>query len=293
MAGGDAGDGGSRFGKDAVVSVAFATASGLGTAVGLTLALTGAGGGIVAVPLLVFALNMKLSEAAPVGLLAVGLAATLGAALGLRQGTVRYRAAMLIGGAGMLMAPVGVGLAQRLPNGPMTVAFAGVLAWSAFSMYRRSGDRGVERNLEPLIQRAPCVRDPGTGRLIWTRPCALVLATTGMGSGLLSGLLGVGGGFVIVPALSTFSNLAAQSVASTSLAVIALVSLSGVASAVAHDALDWSTALPFACGAAAALLIGRRLAMRWSGPALQRCFAALSLAVALALLWRGLHAITR
>jgi uncharacterized membrane protein YfcA len=274
------------------VSVALATASSLGAAVGLTLALTGAGGGIVAVPLLVFALNLKVAEAAPIGLLAVGLAAALGAALGLCEGKVRYRAAVLIGGAGMLMAPLGVALSQHLPNGPLTAAFAGVLAWSALGMYSRSGRHPSEPSVDPLAERPPCVRNPGTGRLIWTRPCALVLAGTGMGSGLLSGLLGVGGGFVIVPALSRFSNLAADGIVSTSLAVIALVSLSGVASAVAHDAIDWSTALPFACGAAAALMTGRRLAMRWSGPTLQRCFAMLSMVIALLLLWRGLDSIS-
>lgn len=267
---------------------AIASAFGLGTTVGLTLALTGAGGGIVAVPLLVFALHLELAQAAPAGLLAVGLAATLGAALGLREGKVRYRAALLIGGTGMLMAPLGVSLAQQLPNGPLMVAFAVVLAWSALSMYSRS--RGIEAGptVELLAERPPCVRSPRTGRLIWTKPCAWVLARTGLSSGLLSGLLGVGGGFVIVPALTRYSNLAADGIVSTSLAVIALVSISGVASAAAHGAIEWAIALPFACGAGAALLVGRRLAKPWSGPALQRCFAVLSLVVALLLLSRGL-----
>ena len=69
----------------------------MGAAVGIVLALTGAGGGILAVPLLVFGLHLQMSQAAPVGLLAVGLAASVGALLGLREGVVRYRAALLIG----------------------------------------------------------------------------------------------------------------------------------------------------------------------------------------------------
>ena len=271
---------------------ALATTFGLGAVVGLTLALTGAGGGVLAVPLLVFALNFDVAQAAPIGLLAVALAAGLGAALGLREGRVRYRAALLVGGAGMLMAPWGVAIAQIMPDGPLTVAFSGVLAWSAIGMYGRSRRSASEPLADAWAQRPPCVRNPGTGRLIWTRPCALVLAGTGVGSGLLSGLLGVGGGFVIVPALSRFSDLTVDGIVNTSLAVVALVSVSSVASAAAHGAIVWSTALPFAGGAGVALLAARRAAMRWSGPTIQRSFAMLSLAVALMLLWRGLHTIT-
>ena len=262
----------------------------LGAVVGLTLALTGAGG-ILAVPLLVFVLHLGVAQSAPVALLAVGLASALGAVLGLRRGQVRYRAALLIGGAGMLLAPVGVVLAQRLPNGPLMVLFAFVVAWSARAMYRRG--RGRPASVGEGGRSRTCVRHPDTGRFIWTRPCALTLAFTGMGSGLLTGLLGVGGGFVIVPALTRYSDLAAESVVGTSLAVIALVSVSGVTSAAAHGAMPWDIALPFSCGAMVALLAGRRLARRLSGPWLQLCFAAISAGVALMLLLRGVSALVQ
>jgi len=262
----------------------------LGALVGLTLALTGAGGGILAVPLLVFSLHLGLAESAPVGLLAVGLASAVGAALGLREGRVRYRAAMVIGGAGMLLAPLGVWLAQRVPNGPLTLVFALVLGWSAWGMYQRS--RATPSARTTRLAQPPCVRNPCTGRFIWTRPCSMVMASTGMVSGMLSGLLGVGGGFVIVPALTRYSDLGADSVVSTSLAVIALVSVSGVASATAHGSMPWSIAWPFAVGAMVALLAGRRLAGRFSGPTLQRCFAMLSAVVSLMLLARGVMAVS-
>jgi uncharacterized membrane protein YfcA len=260
----------------------------LGTLIGFTLALTGAGGGILAVPLLVFALHQQVAQAAPVGLLAVGFAAMLGAALGLREGKVRYRAALLIGGTGMLAAPLGVWLSERLPNPPLTILFALVMAYSARSMYRRSLQ--VPGTTRPLAQ-PPCVRDPGTGRFIWTRPCAQVLSITGLSSGMLSGLLGVGGGFVIVPALTRYSDLAADGIVNTSLAVIALVSVSGVASAAARGAVNWDIALPFAGGAMLALVVGRQFAQRLAGPRLQRFFAWLSAAVALMLLLRSAAAL--
>jgi uncharacterized membrane protein YfcA len=89
------------------------TALVLGGVVGLILALTGAGGGILAVPLLVFGAGATVAEAAPVGLMAVGMAATLGAVLGLRAGNVRYRAALLIAATGMLLSPAGLWIARR------------------------------------------------------------------------------------------------------------------------------------------------------------------------------------
>lgn len=268
------------------------TAAVLGALVGLILAWTGAGGGILAVPLLVFSLHLGVAESAPVGLLAVGMASALGAVLGLREGRVRYRAAAVIGGAGMVLAPLGVWAAQRVPNAPLTLAFALVLAWSARGMYLRSraSTASGAGDARPVRPTPLCVRNPCTGRFIWTRPCAMALASIGMVSGLLSGLLGVGGGFVIVPALTRYTDLTADSIVATSLAVIALVSVSGVVSAAAHGALLWPVALPFAAGAVVALLAGRSVARHFSGPGLQRGFAALSALVALMLLVRGITA---
>ena len=106
----------------------------LGLLVGVILALTGAGGGILAVPLLIFVLGLEVADAAPVGLLAVGLAASLGAAMGLRDGIVRYKAALLVAAAGMLCSPIGLWVAQRLPNRPLMGIFALVLMYVALSL---------------------------------------------------------------------------------------------------------------------------------------------------------------
>ena len=263
----------------------------LGALVGLLLALTGAGGGILAVPLLVFALHMGVAEAAPIGLLAVGLAAAMSAALGLRDGIVRYRAAALMGGLALVLAPLGVAAAQRLPNAPLTLAFAAVLALAAWRMWQRARHasracEGAGANVGQDV--LPCVLDARDGRLVWTRPCAQALALTGVTAGLLSGLLGVGGGFVIVPALTRFTELSARSVVATSLAVIALASVAGVGAAAWHGAIAWDVALPFAVGSVAASLLARLVAARVAGPRLQQGFAVVSACVAALLLARGL-----
>ncbi len=260
----------------------------LGAAVGLVLALTGAGGGVIAVPLLVFGLALPMHQAGPIGLLAVGLAAGLGALLGLRRGILRYRAAGLIGLCGIVAAPVGVWFAHRIPNLPLTLAFALLLAWTGGrSLWRRRWPPG---DTAGTVDR-PCRLNPAVGRFAWNLRCARVLAATGVLSGLLSGLLGVGGGFVIIPALSRHSDLPVASVVATSLGVMTLVASGGVAAAALAGSIAWQLALPFAGGAMAGLLIGRLLAARVAGERLQQGFAVLCLVVAGLLLGRVVTAV--
>jgi uncharacterized membrane protein YfcA len=173
-----------------------------------------------------------------------------------------------------------------LPNTPLMVAFALLLGWVAWRTFDRARRAGTADDVRALAER-PCVLNPAEGRLTWTRPCALALAGTGVLSGVLSGLLGVGGGFVIVPALSRFTNVATRGIFATSLAVIALVSVGGVAAAALHGAVVWPIALPFAAGAILAMLAGRQLAARLAGARLQQGFALVSAAVALLLLARA------
>lgn len=259
----------------------------LGLAVGLILALTGAGGGILAVPLLVFGTHIGVAQAGPIGLMAVGMAAALGAILGLRAGLVRYRAALLIAATSMLLSPAGLWIVHRIDNRWLSVLFAMVLLYVAFNTFRKA--RGGRLAAETAKQCEPvCVRAPDSGRFIWTRPCALALTLSGSVAGLLSGLLGVGGGFVMVPALQRYTDLAMQSAVATSLAVIALNSLAGVASSAAAGSLAWGIALPFSAGALAGMLGGRRLSARLSGVHLQTAFAVVSALVALGMIAKAL-----
>jgi uncharacterized membrane protein YfcA len=259
----------------------------LGYTVGIILALTGAGGGILAVPLLVFGAGLSMAQAGPIGLLAVALAAALGAVMGLKQGTVRYKAALLIAGAGILCSPLGLWLAQRTPNRPLSMVFAAVLLYVAWRVYQRA--TAASSNTGGTTQAAPpCRLDIQRGKLNWTAPCARALAMSGLLAGGLSGLLGVGGGFVMVPALQRYTDLNTQSILSTSLAVIALVSFSGVAASAATGHLQWAIALPFSAGALVGMTSGRLLAARLAGPVLQQAFALVSAGVAVALFIRAL-----
>src|SRR5574343_509756 len=99
----------------------------LGSLIGIVMAMSGAGGGILSVPLRVFFLHQGVADAAPVALLAVAMAAGTGAGIGLWQHIVRYRAAFLIGLCGLITAPAGVWLAGKVPNPPLLVIFSGIL----------------------------------------------------------------------------------------------------------------------------------------------------------------------
>ncbi|WP_439639136.1 sulfite exporter TauE/SafE family protein [Nevskia sp.] len=257
---------------------------GLGALIGLALALTGAGGGILAMPLLILVLHLTVVQAAPIALLAVGLSAALGALLAFRQRQLRYRAAALIGGVGVLVAPSGTWLAHQIPVLPMTLVFAAVLAAVAIRMIREAAPGAAAITPDRSL---PCVQDGDRGRLQWTAPCARALIGTGALSGLLSGALGVGGGFVIVPALARYTNLTARSVVGTSLAVIALVSAGSVTVAALSGHLLWPLALPFAGGAALGTAAGSRLAGRIAPGRLKQAFGLLSLLAAAIMVQRA------
>ena len=249
----------------------------LGALVGVVMGLTGAGGGILAVPLLVFGLDLTVAQAGPIGLLAVGIAAAMGALVGLKTGIVRYRAALLVAATGVLLAPAGVWLAQRLDTRILSVLFAVVLLWVAYKSFKESTQDGHAST--PQVE-PPCILDLQSGRFIWTGKCAGRLAAAGSIAGLLSGLLGVGGGFVMVPGLQRYTDLPMQPVVATSLAVIALISMTGVATSISGGHLNLGTAAPLAAGAMAGMLSGNKLSLRLSPQHLKISFGVICLIVA-------------
>lgn len=253
----------------------------LGVAIGALMALTGAGGAVIGVPLLIFSLSLSVAQAAPVALVAVSLSAWVGAIAGLKAGTVRYKAAALMAAIGGPVSLLGLWLAHRTPDVVLTLLFAGVLAYCAYSMWR--GRNAVDRISSDgqVSGNVPCMTNLKTGRLAWSRPCAQALTLSGIGAGFLSGMLGVGGGFLVVPALSKTTELSMQSVVATSLAVVALISTTALLSAAASGRVDWAIALPFATGAAIGMLIGRRFAPNIPQRILQRAFALIAFMVAL------------
>ncbi len=253
---------------------------GLGLFVGLVLALTGAGGSIIAVPLLVFSLHLSIAQSAPIGLLAVSLASSVAATHGLHAGIVRYKAAMLIAFSGIVFAPLGVWLARRAPDQLLSLIFAMVLAYVAWRMWKQSMS-GLQ--IESDAAAPACEVNPATSKLFWTALCTKRLISTGSMAGFLSGLLGVGGGFIIVPTLHKVTNLEMKSIVATSLAVIALVSSTTLISYVIQHAINWHIAIPFSLATMIGMFAGRLLSNKISNQTIQRTFACLAFLIAIAL----------
>jgi uncharacterized protein len=260
---------------------------GLGAFVGLMMALTGAGGGILSVPLLVFGLKLSVASAGPIGLLAIAVAGSLGAIHGLRTKLLRYRAALVMAILGVILAPVGIYLAHRIPNQPLLIAFAILLAIVSIRMLIQA-QHEISGKAPKETPAPPCRLDQSIGRLIWSVPCARALMGSGAVAGFLSGLLGVGGGFIIVPALKKLTDLPMQSIVATSLGVLALISITGVTSAALAGHLDWTIGIPFAGGAVIGMAFGSLLAKHISGPRIQQAFAIFTFLISLSLFYKAI-----
>lgn len=246
----------------------------LGMGIGATLGLTGAGGGILAIPALVLGAGLTMAEAKPVALLAVAMGAALGAVDGLRHSLLRYKAAGYMSIFGIAFSPVGIALSAALPARFLAVLFSGILlvvAWR--SWHAAAHEKTIENNLQ-----AVCQTHSQTGKFIWSAACFAALGGIGTLAGLMSGMLGVGGGFLLVPLLQRFTTLRYQSVVVTSLAVIALVSAFSAGHMVLLQGAQIGQAGGvFIAATAVGMVAGRRLVRHLSQRWLQRGFAALVL----------------
>ncbi|QWE08997.1 sulfite exporter TauE/SafE family protein [Polynucleobacter ibericus] len=262
----------------------------LGLIVGLLMGLTGAGGGILSVPLLVFVLHLPIAEAAPISLSAIALSAGVGALLGLKNKILRYKAAGFMAMFGLLLSPLGLWVAQIVPNTPLLLLFSCTLFFVSTRLFIKA--RGeILRLPAPKNKPPPCLLNSEIGKLNWNIPCARSLMLSGGWAGFLSGLLGVGGGFVIVPALKRYTDLPAHSIVATSLGVLAIISSGGVIFSAVSGNLDLALAAPFSLGALSGLLIGRAFGKKLSGPRLQQIFALFTFAVAVSLALKGINAL--
>jgi len=256
-----------------------------GAFVGVSLGLTGGGGSIFAVPLLVFGLAISPDDAVGISLIVVGLVALSGVLRRLRSNVVEFKAATLMAVGGVAFAPAGSWLSDRLQPNFLLGGFAilmtivAVLMWRAAQQPLRAKEIPAAVPNEEVRTGAACRYDPG-GRLAVTSRCAFGLIGIGAATGLLSGLFGVGGGFLIVPALIFATGMGIHRAVSTSLLIIVLISASGSAAYLLHTP-HISTGLvgSFVLGGFVGLEIGGRLARRISGPQLQRGFAAAILTV--------------
>jgi uncharacterized membrane protein YfcA len=237
--------------------------------VGLSLGLLGGGGSILTVPVLVYVLHVAPKTAIATSLVVVGVTSVAGALRHARHRNLDLRVGLGFGVAGIVGASVGsrVAAMQAVPGAALLVAFAVLMVIVSATMLRGGAGSG-----EPLAagKRAEVslIRVVGYGSL----------------SGALTGLLGVGGGFVIVPMLLLVARLPMHLAVGTSLIVIALNCAAGLVGFLGHVPIRWSLALTFAVVSVAGSLVGATLAPRVRPRRLRRAFAILVLVTGTAIL---------
>ncbi|MEW2497987.1 sulfite exporter TauE/SafE family protein [Streptomyces nodosus] len=228
-----------------------------GAVIGLALGALGGGGSVLAVPALIYLLGFTPVAAGTASLVIVTVTSATALTAHAREGRVRWRTGLLFAAAGIGPALLGGAVAGRLPQAVLTTAFAVTAGLAALRMLRPRPDE-ASGPVRPL--RA---------------------AGAGAGLGALTGVLGVGGGFLAVPALVGVVRLAMREAVGTSLLVITVNSLAALMMRTGTaDGLDWAVIAPFAGAAILGAWDGRRLAAKVSGPALRRIFALVLLGVA-------------
>ncbi len=237
-----------------------------GTAIGLMLGLVGGGGSILTVPILVYAIGLGVHEATATSMVIVGLTALSGALPHARAGRVELRTALLFGVAGIAGAFAGTWANQRV-SGPVILLLFGVLMVGVAAR--------MAFGKKPAPRPADAVAHPAAA------PVA------GLVVGVMTGFFGVGGGFLIVPALVLALGVSLRIAVGTSLVIIAINSASGIVAHLPTGGFDVQVATVFVVGGFIGSQVGGRLAGRVNDVALARGFAALVALVGLYLIARN------
>jgi uncharacterized membrane protein YfcA len=233
----------------------------LSATIGLSLGLIGGGGSIITVPVLVYALGVDAHQAVAMSLAVVGATSLIGVLLHSRRGAVDLRTGALFGGSGIVGALGGSKLTYLVSPGALLLSFAALMLVTAVSMLLRRG------------------KDQGAS--LPHRGSAAKAVLAGLGVGVLTGFLGVGGGFLVVPALVFFGGLAMKDAIGTSLLVIAINCAAGLVAHLQYGGFDPRIAGLVTLLAAAGTLLGTALSHRTSPARLKTGFAVFVIAVAL------------
>ena len=245
----------------------FALDLALGFGIGLSLGLLGGGGSLLTVPALVYLVGQTPQSAVTTSLAIVGANSLMGASFHRAQGTLNWKVALSFGSAGMLVAYLAAGLSKMLPEAVLLIAFALVMLLVGGMMLTRHASNSNE--------------------LPTPRPLPVVIAS-GASVGLMTGILGVGGGFLIVPALVMLVGLPMQVAVGTSLIVIAMNSLAGFLGHVGDGSFNPALTVIFVAAGLVGTFAGARLTKRLPAGRLQKAFAWFVMALGLFLLYDNL-----
>ena len=254
----------------------------LAVCIGISLGLLGGGGSVLALPILVYFMGVAPKSAIAMTLIIVGTVSLLGTIPHWKRGNINLKTVLIFGSATMIGAFGGARL-STLPFVTETfqmLLFAVMMLLAAGFMIRRSSQTHQKPDLPPDLELYP---EPVC------KYCWLWLMTEGIGVGVLTGLVGVGGGFAIVPALVLLGNIPMKQAIATSLLIIFLNSIAGLLGYLGHIAIDWPLTVSFTFAAALGTIAGSYLAQFVSAKQLEKGFGYFLLAVATFVLIQNRH----
>jgi uncharacterized membrane protein YfcA len=256
-------------------------ASPIGFLIGLSLGALGGGGSILAVPALVYVAGQTPKEAVATSLVVVAIVSLFGVVPHWRAGHVRARAGLVFAATGVAGSLVGSAANRAVDPDALLLAFSGVMLVAAAAMLRRArrpaGARAAAPTDSPPEPAAGVALHVGTTVDL---AVAAKVAVAGTVVGLMTGFFGVGGGFVIVPALVLALGFSMPDAVGTSLLVIAINAFVALAARLGSGDLQWAVVVPFTAAGLAGVLTGSRIASRVHPDRLVQWFAVLLVAVA-------------
>lgn len=259
-------------------------ASPLGFVIGAVLGALGGGGSILAVPVLVLVAGQDPKAATSTSLLLVGAASVIGVTSHWRAGRVRVRTGLLFGSCSIGGSFAGATLSSRMDADLLLLAFSALILVAAWRMF--VGCPSCTRNGEMAVL-ASSGNGPVTpagavvtrARLSASSIVGILAAGTVVG--FLTGLFGVGGGFIIVPALTLGLKFSMPEAIGTSLLIVAITTAIALAVRLTSTGIDWGVTLPFTVAAIFGVVAGGRIADKIDAQKSVRWFAALLVAVAI------------
>ena len=273
----------------------------LGLLIGAILGGLGGGGAILTVPALVYVIGQPAQEATTSSLVIVGLTAVVGVFSYVASHRVRWKMGMVFGVVGIPATCLGSFLNHRVDENLLLLGFSALMLAATATMIgdgaQPANATGADPSRSATTARETHPRSSApvavmerteTETCYWARPAALVVVATALAVGVLTGFFGVGGGFVILPALVLVLKLPMQQAVGTSLMIVALNSGTSLVARAGTAHFDWEVIVPFTIAAMAATLAGKQVADRLPARKLKLGFATLLVLVAGYTAWQSI-----
>ena len=264
----------------------------VGVVIGLVLGLTGAGGSIFALPLLILLLGIPANEAVSIALCAVAASSMFGTLTRLKSKEIVWLPAIMFALIGSLFTPLGSWLNQQIPNTIILVGFTIIVIYVAQKMWRQAKQNPDETKVARA--QIPHALEDADGaycrmnnqqQFQFGPRCFMGMLGGASVAGILSGLFGVGGGFIIVPTLMFLTGISIQQAVATSLVVISAVSTSALLSYYFQGVLEFNHLFLYgSIGGLLGMVLGLAIGKKISGPQLQKTFSILMLVLSLLVL---------